>query len=353
MPSINDMRLAGVWNLTGNWNEPPPGASIMSGSTVNVSGSLDSGYNLVINENATLNVAEVRTPFGASPKNRFLYKNAGTLNVTGEMLDTIQSAASTAYSLACFFARGNANAVTRTKGLIHNGSTKGAHVFLLNNSEDSVTNTFVLGSSGLSFRDNLRSNSSCYPYFPSDYDNRTVPHTVHVLNRIGAGGSVTVKGCGKMAFEHSSDFLGTLTVQDTATVSVKVGCGFTRSGDATVSSGAAIEVAQSGSVTFGKNLTLADGAILGFNFTDKTPPVLNMSGKTVTLNDQKNIVVKITAAEGKSAKGGAYNLTAGGKFAGANVTLAEGAPKWAKRVRVDNNEIVLDVITLGTYIFVR
>jgi hypothetical protein len=250
----------------------------------------------------------------------------------------------------------------------------------------------VLGSGRPSFRNNLRRNSACYPYFQidsgkaatlassddwsfganpvsgkdlslelngtvivdtSDYDNRTVPHTVHVLNRIGAGGSVTVKGCGKMAFEHSSDFLGTLTVQDTATVSVKVGCGFTRSGNATVSSGAAIEVAQSGSVTFGKNLTLADGAILGFNFTEKAPPVLNMSGKTVTLNGQKNIIVKITAAEGKSAKGGANVLTAGSKFAGANVTLAEGAPKWAKRVRVDNNEIVLDVISLGTYIIVR
>ena len=36
MPSINDMRLAGVWNLTGVWDEPPPGTSIMSGSTVNV-----------------------------------------------------------------------------------------------------------------------------------------------------------------------------------------------------------------------------------------------------------------------------------------------------------------------------
>jgi hypothetical protein len=78
-----------------------------------------------------------------------------------------------------------------------------------------------------------------------------------------------------------------------------------------------------------------------------------MSGKTVTLGSQKNIVVKITEAEGKCAKRGANVLTAGGKFAGANVTLAEGAPKWAKRVRVDNNEIVLDVITLGTYIFVK
>ena len=174
-----------------------------------------------------------------------------------------------------------------------------------------------------------------------------------MLNRIGSSGNMTVKGCGKLVFEHYSDFWGALTVQDTATVAVNPGCGFSRGGKTTVNSGATIEVAQSGSLSFGRDLTLADGAILGFNFTEKAPPVLNLSGKTVTLNGQKNIIVKITAAEGKSAKGGANVLTAGGKFAGANVTLAEGAPKWAKRVRVDNNEIVLDVITLGTYIFVR
>ena len=393
MPSVNDMRLAGVWNLTGVWDEPPPGTSIMSGSTVNVSGLLDDGYNIVIQQNATLNAAEVKAPHGDAPKNRFLYKNAGTFNVTGEMLDTIASGASTAYSLAGAFAKGDANAVTRTKGLVHSGSTKSNHQFILNNTEDSVTNTFVLGSGGLSFRDNLRSNSSCYPYFQidsgkavtlassddwsfganpvsdkdlslelsgtvfvdtSDYDDRTIPHTIHVLNRIGSSGNMTVKGCGKLVFEHYSDFWGTLTVQDTATVAVNPGCGFSRGGKTTVNSGATIEVAQSGSLSFGRDLTLADGAILGFNFTEKAPPVLNLSGKTVTLNGQKNIIVKITAAEGKSAKSGANVLTAGGKFAGANVTLAEGAPKWAKRVRVnENNEIVLDVITLGTYIFVR
>ena len=78
-----------------------------------------------------------------------------------------------------------------------------------------------------------------------------------------------------------------------------------------------------------------------------------MLGKTVTLGSQKNIVVKITAAEGKCAKRGANVLTAGGKFAGANVTLAEGAPKWAKGVSVDNNEIVLNVISTGFAVILK
>ena len=394
MPSVDEMRLAGAWNLDGNWNEPPVGASIMSGSTVNVSGSLDSGYNLVINENATLNVTgDVKASLGAENKNRFLYKNAGTFNVTGEMLDVIQSASSTSYHLAGFFATASGGAVTRVKGLVHSGSTKDGHQFHLNNSGDSITNTIVLGAGGLSFRNNLSANPSCYPYFmidsgksvvlassadwsfganpasgkdlslelagtvtvdTSDYDNRTVPHAIHVLNRIGSGGSVTVKGCGKMVFEHYSDFLGTLAVQDTATVAFNLGCGFSRGGNATVNSGATLEMAQSGSVMFGKNLTLADGAMLGFNFTEKTPPVLNMSGKAVTFGGQSNVVVKVTAAEGKYAKRGANVLTAGGKFAGANVSLAEGAPKWAKGVSVNaDGNISLDVKGTGMILIVK
>ena len=393
MPSINDMRLAGVWNLTGVWDEPPPGTSIMSGSTVNVSGLLDDGYNIVIQANATLNAAEVKAPHGDSPKNRFLYKNAGTFNVTGEMLDTIASTGSTAYSLAGAFAKGDSKAVTRTKGLVHSGSTKSNHQFILNNTEDSVTNTFVLGSGGLSFRDNLRSNSACYPYFQidsgkaatlassadwsfgansvsgrdlnielegngtlivdtSDYDDRTVGHTIRAIGRIGGGGILVVKGCGTLVLERYADFARGLTIQDTATLAIKSGCTPTRSAP-TVEAGATLQVAESGTAALSQNLTLKDNACLGFNFTSKTVPVLDVTGRTVTFGGQSNVVVKVSAADGIRARGGANVLTAGGKFAGANVTLAEGAPKWAKGVRVENNEIVLDVITLGTYIFVR
>ena len=78
-----------------------------------------------------------------------------------------------------------------------------------------------------------------------------------------------------------------------------------------------------------------------------------MTGKTVTLGSQKNIVVNVTAVEGMCAKRGANVLTAGGKFAGANVTLAEGAPKWVRGVKVENNEIVLDVRLSGMYIYVK
>ena len=46
-------------------------------------------------------------------------------------------------------------------------------------------------------------------------------------------------------------------------------------------------------------------------------------------------------------------LTSGGAFTDVNVTLAPDAPKWARGVSVVNGEIVLDVKSLSTYIFVR
>ncbi len=391
MPSVENMRIAGGWNLTGNWNTPPAGATIMSGSTVNVSETLHNGYNLVIQSDATLRVDDMTAGQGASGKNRFLYQNDGTLIVAGETVDIIQSGGTTAYNLAGFFVKGNGSAVTRVNGLVHSGSTQSNHQFRLNNSEDSVENTIVLGSGGLSFRDNLRSNTKCYPYFQidsgksvvlassadwsfganavsgkdlclelagsvtvdtSDYDDRTVAHTIRALGRIGNGGSMTVKGCGRLAFEYYSDFSGALAVQDTATVAFNVDCGFTRGGTATIGGGATLAVAESGTVALGKNLTLASGATLAFNFTEKeTMPVLDMTGKTVTVNGVVN--VKINAADDVRPTSGKHALTSGGKFADAAVSLAEGAPDWVKGVSVVDGEIVLEAKAGGTVVFVR
>ena len=65
------------------------------------------------------------------------------------------------------------------------------------------------------------------------------------------------------------------------------------------------------------------------------------------------LVASNVAAKGKRAKGGANVLTAGGKFANANVTLAEGCPDWAKGISVVDGEIVLAVKPGGTFVIVR
>ena len=389
MPSIDAMRLAGVWNLTGNWGSAPSGTSIMSGSTVNVSGILANGYNIVIQTGATLRAAAVTGNQGDTNKNRFLYKNEGAFIVAGNITESIQSTSTTAYSLAGFFAYSGDNAVTRANGLVHSGSTKDNHQFRLNNSSDSVTNTIVLGSGGLSFQSNRIKNNTCFPYFhvdsgksvvlassadwalaanpvsgkdlslelpgsvtidTSDYDDRTVGHTIRSFGRIGNDGKVTVKGCGTLSFEYKSDFAGGLSVTETATVALKADTVPTRA-PISVANGAVLKIVESGTVALKTNLTLADGAALAFNYTDKTPPVLNVTGKTVTFGSQSNIVVKVSA-DGKRARGGANVLTSGGKFVGANVTLATGAPNWARGVSVVDGEIVLDVKPMGTIVIV-
>ena len=388
MPSVDLMCLAGEWNLDGDWAEPPTGASVLSGSTVNVSGTLQNGYNLVIQEGATLNAANVSADKGTSYMNRFLYMNSGTLTVAGEMLDSIVDPAG-ASSLAGLFAVGNSSAVTRVNGLVHNASTQGNHPFILNNTSGSVVNTIVLGSGGLSFRNNLGANPSCYPYFQinggqsvvlassadwefganptvydlclelggsvivdtSDYDNRSVAHTIRSLGRIGSEGKMTVKGCGRLLFEYHSDFAGGLDVTETATVAMNVGCAPTRSA-ISVAGGATLEVAESGTVELKNDLTLADGACLGFNFTEnQLVPKLDATGKTVTLGG--TVVVKVSAAEGRRGKGGLNVLTSGGKFAGAGVSLAEGHPDWVKSVSVVDGEIAIDVKNKGVALFIR
>ena len=389
IPSVANMRLAGVWNLTGDWTEPPSGTCIVSGSIVTVSGGLKNGYNIELRVNATLQVATATANLGADGKNRFLYKNYGTFIITGEMQDTMLSA-SGAYGLAGLSAYGNNETVVRANGLVHAASTKDSHIFKLNNGSDVATNTVVLGSGGLSFRDNRGTASSCYPYFQidsgkavklassadwsfganpvsgkdlclelagavtvdtSDYDNRMVAHTVRAIGRIGAGGKMTVVGCGRLVFEHYSDFYN-LYVQDTATVACNDGCSLTRAA-VDVASGATFEVAESGTATVGGNLSLADGATLAFNFTNRTtaPTLAIASGKTVTASG--TVKVKVS---GIWPKGGTYPLTSGGGFAGVAVALDEtDKPKWAAGVSVDETtgNIVLEVKPRGTAIIVR
>ena len=121
----------------------------------------------------------------------------------------------------------------------------------------------------------------------------------------------------------------------------------------TVGADATLEVAQSGTATLGGALTLADGATLGFNFTDNTDsPVLDLTGKTVTANGTVN--VKVLAADGIRPKGGRYALTSGEKFSGVTVSLdVTGKPTWVEGLSVDNGDIVLDVKPQGIIVIIK
>ena len=142
--------------------------------------------------------------------------------------------------------------------------------------------------------------------------------------------------------------VGTYAVADTATVVLNNGAGFAN-GKVSVGGTATLAVGESGMASV-SNLTLAAGATLAFNFTERTTaPVLVATSATLPAT----VKVKVSAADGKHIKGGAHVLTSGGVFTGANVELAEDSPDWAKGVSVVDGEIVLDVKAIGTMIIVR
>lgn len=172
---------------------------------------------------------------------------------------------------------------------------------------------------------------------------------------------LTVKGGGTFIcnytptkIDNHSAYSGAVTVKDAATLAINAGKVPT-TGAVTVNAGAALQVAQSGTVAPGGGLTLDNGAVLAFNYTGRAEPVLALEGKTVTFEEGEttNVTVRISADAGARAHGGKNVLTTGGKFADATVTLAEGAPSWASGITVENGEIVLSVKPVGLAVFVR
>jgi hypothetical protein len=147
-------------------------------------------------------------------------------------------------------------------------------------------------------------------------------------------------------------FSGVITVKDTATFAVNPEK-YPTTGAISVTNEATFKVAQSGAVTLVGNLSLADGATLAFNFTDRsTPPQLALSSGNMTASGAVN--VKISGEVWP--RGGEYRLTACGGFdaEGVTVSLAEGAPNWARGVSVDGDgNIVLDVKSKGLTVIIK
>ncbi len=184
----------------------------------------------------------------------------------------------------------------------------------------------------------------------------------------GANGLTTVTGPGKVVVNYNVTNLTSVansqknafTVANGGTLAIVPGANPSKSidnnGTLTVNDGATLEVAESGTVTLGCSLTLKNNAVLAFNYTTRNAPVLDLTNKTVTFDEGEttNVVVKISAKVGVWPKSGANVLTSGGKFAGVNVSLASGSPKWVQDVSVNGDgNIVLTVKPAGTRVIIR
>ena len=175
---------------------------------------------------------------------------------------------------------------------------------------------------------------------------------------IYGGGNTTIVG-GRVVANYDVDNLTTytlnnpFTVDSGATLEIVTGADL-GTGAVTVQDGGTLEVAESGTVTLNGDLSLADGATLGFNFTDRrvAPQIAVAQGKAVTVSG----AVKVKVSDALWPTAGDYVLTACGGFdaEGVAVTLPEGSAKWAKGVRVnDDGNIVLTVKPRPTMIIVK
>ena len=193
---------------------------------------------------------------------------------------------------------------------------------------------------------------------------------------------VAVKGKGRFVFANTSNgniFSGGLTVKDAATVEVKknswpgkgavnlqdsatlllhTGGADARIKSISVAPDAKLEIAESGSVKLGGNLTLENGATIKFNFTDKNnPPVLVFGENSVSVQENGQVKIDVSAQGLTRPASGVYKLTSGltaeSGFLSGSVVLAENAPAWARRLTVsDTGDILLDV-SVGTKIIIR
>ena len=177
-----------------------------------------------------------------------------------------------------------------------------------------------------------------------------------------SAGSTTIAGSGTVVANYDVDDLSTLagskvgpfTVANGATLALMSGSDL-GTGLLTVVDGGTLKVAESGAVTLGGNLTLADGAILSFNFTDRrvASQLAIADGKTLTVNG----AVKVKIPEGSlRPTGGEKILTTCGGFdaEGVTVSLAAGAPNWVRDLSVNaDGNLVLDVKPMGTVILFR
>ena len=177
-----------------------------------------------------------------------------------------------------------------------------------------------------------------------------------------ASGMTTVTGAGRVVVNYNVNDLSAsvssrtnaFTVATGATLALNPGAniGF---GALAVQDNATLEI-PSGTNTFG-NVTLADGAVLGFCFTARrNPPVLALyDGATATV--QGAVTVRMSSVC-DWPRSGATLLTTCGGFEDADLTLSTvgDAVRWAKPDRLSVNadgNIVLDVKPMGTAIIFR
>ena len=308
--------------------------------------------------------------------------SGGMFAVTG---DIIASAEHTAYVVPCIGQYSIPGTIS-CKGIVNNCGSSGDRFYLVRGNSNTLAN-WLVGEDGISGSkrfligdyNNSHANISARTNFTVSADivqqcNLTLDTAGYEINLgtdtsaksggiLGgsANGLTTVTGTGRVIVNYNVNDLSSLASSRTNAFTVATGAtlalnpsaniGF---GDVTVQSGGTLEI-QSGTTTFG-NLTVAENAILSFNFTDRrNAPVLALyDGAEVTAQDPFTVKVSGTVWPLSGEK----LLTTCGGFDGIPLTLsaAGNAARWAKPDRLSVNgdyNIVLDIKPMGTRVIVR
>ena len=213
----------------------------------------------------------------------------------------------------------------------------------------------VAGSISLGYSGNANSRWPMWHVYTNDnggQEGRTVTFSGTITGNTKHP-CLRIYGCGTFHATRSISIANGVEVYDTATFALDPGVSI---GKRFVLNGAAqLAVTRSGTVDLSgmtADTQIRDGATLGFNFTDReTAPVLKFKSNATVSGTVK---VKVSAADGVIPMSRfKYQLTQGANFTGKNVVLADGAPRWVNRVRVDANGNIVLSVKRGIMILVK
>ena len=386
-PLSNSARgMSGDWTITGEGYVTVPYCRVQTDSTVYVTAPMGNGAleSLLVSTNATFRAAIVTLPANGVVQSDYIqigYNNYGTVVFDEVVAESDSAMTRLAFSQAAPGVlrigkfTNNAKQNVRLNGLTFvmgaggfgygSDSSDGTQIWYGtavgagwdatiwpsadytiglngNDSRDPKSSSNARMDFGIGYT-NDGADSSVLTLYTSDYDDHSVPRKVTIdgviySNTSGAGvaGKMRVCGCGEVLFNSYSRFGMGITVEDTATLSVNAGCAPGK-GNVTMNSGTTLSLPETGSVTLGGNLALADGSALAFKVAENTNAVLRL--QTLTLPESGKVTVKLTA-DSLPKVGSPYTLTSGAGLTDADKSKFELADGIGGSLSVRDDELV-------------
>ena len=329
---------------------------------------------VIVNGDLEFSNCTKSTPITYSIAEGGVFRVTGTISATGFI--------SKGYLFATYGEK--TTGTIAAKGLCNDGAKDGSGYprFILVRNSDGYYPAWAIGSEGLKgrFYVNSKNTSSGTIVAESDFvisatilnrgklfiDADSYNVTLRYNSDVGGiygEGKITVSG-GEIIVDYDINELTQkddyrkppFTVSSGATLTFNKG-GNIGAGELTIEEGGTLEIAESATVTHNGDLSLSNGAELAFDFTDRIrlPQLALAAGKSVkfTEGESTNIFVKVSG-DVWPVSGDKLLTTCGGFNAdGVTVELAEGAPKWAQDVKIEDGNIVLTIKPMPTVITVR